>query len=422
MDYDVIVAGAGSAGAATALGCARRGLRVLCVDRRPLDDAGARWVNAVPARHFDLAEVPPPSGAELRAAAGRFHLFVGEQGAKLTVEGHDALEVDMRRLVQRLQTLAAAAGAELRGGVEVHRKEAHALVTSAGRLTARYFVDASGMAGVGLLGAGPPRRRDVCAAAQQVRALADRRAAEEFVAHHGAAPGETLSFAGRAGGYSVVNVRLEGDEVSLLAGSIPADGHPPGSELLARFAAEHRWLGPVVFGGARAIPLGRPHARLVSGDTAAVGDAACQVFSAHGSGVGMGMIAAARLAGAIAGDGGLRQYEARFHAEWGALLAVYDEFRRLSQRLRPWELEQLVARGLLDAEGASAGMRQELPRLGARRAARLAVRAASAPGLARPLLATGARAAVGAALRGASPRAPALSPLWSRVATVLDRR
>ena len=49
---------------------------------------------------------------------------------------------------------------------------------------------------------------------------------------------ETLCFSGVAGGYSILNVRFAHGEVSLLTGSIPADGHVSGLELLRSFVAE----------------------------------------------------------------------------------------------------------------------------------------------------------------------------------------
>ena len=57
MPYDVAIIGLGTAGSALAFQCARVGLRVLGVDARTFDEAGARWVNGVPAWTFDAASV-----------------------------------------------------------------------------------------------------------------------------------------------------------------------------------------------------------------------------------------------------------------------------------------------------------------------------------------------------------------------------
>ena len=62
------------------------------------------------------------------------------------------------------------------------------------------------------------------------------------------------------------------------------------------------------FGGQRAIPLGRPHDTLASDRVALVGDAARQVFSAHGSGIGAGMVAARMLVDAIVRGAGPAEY------------------------------------------------------------------------------------------------------------------
>ena len=49
-EVDVVIVGGGTAGAAAAAAFAARGARTLCVDRRDLTEAGARWVNGVPRR------------------------------------------------------------------------------------------------------------------------------------------------------------------------------------------------------------------------------------------------------------------------------------------------------------------------------------------------------------------------------------
>ena len=104
MSWDVIVVGAGSAGAAAALQCARRGLSTLLVDKHAFADAGARWVNGVHGRAFDEGEVERPGAPELRAAGHRFHLVAGWGPYAVTFEDTGVLDVDMRLLIERLRS------------------------------------------------------------------------------------------------------------------------------------------------------------------------------------------------------------------------------------------------------------------------------------------------------------------------------
>jgi flavin-dependent dehydrogenase len=393
MRYDVVIVGAGTAGAGAAWQCARRGLRVVCIDARPLAEAGARWVNGVARWLLDAAEIPLPTGEELRGEDGPFHLIAGWGPERVIMRGRGVLELDMRMLVARLQGMAADAGAELRGGVRVLALAGDHLATSDGPLHADVIVDASGLAGARLVATPTVAREHLCAAAQAVHAVVDHKAARAWFERHEVPEGEALCFTGIAGGYSIILVRLEGDELSILTGSIPAEGHPSGRALLDRFVAEHPWIGTERFGGSRAIPIRRPFDRLVHGRVALLGDSGSQVFSAHGSGIGIGLLAGRMLAEAIAGDGDLAGYERRFQREQGGVLAAYDVFRRYSQRLRTDELATLMRVGLLDAESSAAGASQRLPTL-ALPAARAKLQALTrAPQHALPLAQVGARMA-----------------------------
>lgn len=362
MNVDVAIAGAGTAGAALALLAARAGLRVVCVDRRPLDEAGARWINAVPRWAFEEAGLEAPRAPELLGERRTFHLAAGWGPRRVTVRAPDVLDLDMRALVARLQAGAAHAGAHLQGRVTARGIENGALVTSAGTIRARVVVDASGLAGARLLPQEALGREDLCAAAQEVRSIIDPVGARAFLAEHAIAEGETLCFASIAGGFSIVNARVEGDEVHLLTGSVPGDGHPSGAQLLARFATEQRWIGPRRWGGARALPLRRPRT-FGAGSGALLGDAGCQVFSAHGSGIGVGLVSARLLADALASGGDVATYAAAFERRFGTLFRVYDAFRRLSQRLSARQVSWLMRLGVLDEERVKAGLEQRLPRV-----------------------------------------------------------
>jgi menaquinone-9 beta-reductase len=404
MSFDVAIVGAGTAGAGAAWQCARRGMRVVCVDARPLAEAGARWVNGVASWLLDEAGIPAPEGEELRGGDEPFHLLAGWGPERVVMRRRGVIELDMRKLVERLQGLAQAGGAELRGDLRVlglrTNERGVVLDTADGPLHASVVVDASGLAGARLVPTPAIAREHICAAAQAVHAVVDGPAARAFFDRHEVPEGESLCFAGIAGGYSILNVRLEGDELSILTGSIPADGQPSGKAMLDRFVAEHRWIGAQQFGGARAIPIRRPFDRLVHGRVALLGDAGSQVFSAHGSGIGIGLVAGRLLAEALERDD-LVSYERGFLREHGGLLAAYDIFRRHSQRFAIADLEALMRAGLLDEASATAGAAQRWPELDLAIARAKLDALGKAPKHALALAAVGARmAAVAGLYRG----------------------
>jgi flavin-dependent dehydrogenase len=301
------------------------------------------------------------------------------------------LAVDMRYLVERLQTLAEDAGAELHPGVAVNRFDGAGLETNNGRIEADVYVDASGLDGARLLDQPRVPAVDVCVAAQQVRHLLDRDAARAFFLRHRARQGDTLVFAGIAGGYSIVEVRFDEEQVALLTGSIPALGHPSGPELLEGFAAEHSWIGPAVFGGARTIPLRRALVQVGRGRVAAIGDAAFQLYSAHGSGIAQQFVAARALADALADGRGTEGYNLDWERNFGGLVASADLFRRFTQRFTVDQMRRMMERRVLGEEVVQQALLQRSPQLSARSALRSARGLVRLPRVARRLAALLAR-------------------------------
>jgi len=393
-------------------------LSVVCIDRGPLEHSGARWLNGVPFAAFDVAGIPRPAGDELAGAGHDFYLVAGWSGPRIQVQRPSVPEVDMRKLVARLQAMADEAGADLWGEcslLSVDEQAARVLVsTDRGEVAARWVVDATGLGGARLLDQEPVVPSDLCAAAQQVRELRDPAAAAEFFAGHGAEPGTTLSFAGVAGGFSVLNVWCGEGKVGLLTGSIPADGHQPGLELLEDFAAQHAWIGETLFGGARMIPLRRPLTRLCSGRFAAVGDAARQVFPAHGSGIAAGLIAASVLAESLANGDGVEGYNYTWQRRHGGLMAAYDLFRRHSQRIDSSQLAQLIECRVLDPESVVAAMEQRLPSPDLLSAAAKVIGLARAPRTAAGLLPVFVRMGRVLALYARYPADPSAQVRWGQ--------
>ncbi len=410
---DVAIVGAGTSGAAAARYFAERGARVLCVERRPLDQAGARWINGITRTALSEARIALPREAS-HGEPHRFHLV--SAGGRVTIDDHDVIDVDMRALVALLQAQARDAAATLAGGVTVRGRDGNTLVTDAGRVRARWLVDASGLAGARLLDQPRVGSDHLCAAAQAVYEVSDRAAAEAWFRAAGIQPGEVYARLGVAGGFSVQNVRLHAhaDTVGILTGSIPSLGFPSGKAMLDELVASQPWIGRRVFGGSGAIPLRRPYDRLADDRVALLGDAACQVFPAHGSGIGAGILAARLLADTLAGGGAMRDYEVAWHRRWGGLFAAYDAFRRWNQQMDPALIDELMAVGVIDATFARAGLDQTMPRITlgslAPKARALVEQRALIPGLAK----VAARVGLVHALSAIYPRGErALGP-WSR--------
>jgi len=397
---DVLVVGGGSTGWTAAGNLARLGLEVLVVERRPEALGGARWLNQVPGWCFDDGGIARPLAPELWGGHhGDAHVTVAGTKAAVRVHKVDGLHVDMRALVSRLRDLAIGHGASFVSG-DVSDPElsdgrvASVAVTDMGRVCARLFVDASGLHGVlrsrvPVLAANCPavRPEDLCAAAQFQYEVSDPSALEAFLHIRGAKPGDSIAFLSLAGGYSTLTLFTEPSlrEVGVLAGSITAMGAPSGAALVQAFVSKAGWVGRALYGGQAAIPVRRPYALLGAGGVALVGDAACQVYATHGSGVGMGLCAARLLADAVSGDDPgsepvLHRYTMQFQRRYGGLLAGADAFRRLSQSLDHRHIAALIEDGLLDEKVLASGMAQRLPDAGARWLLERVIRGLGAPG------------------------------------------
>lgn len=390
---------------------ARAGLRVALLDRRARGAAGAQWGNGVAAWMFDEARVARPIAPELMGSGHRFTILSPSGKTRLNIDDNPVLEVDMRLLGRRLVDDFLALGGTFFEEMTLESVEMGvsarpvALLTrgrdrGAWRLRARLFVDATGLAAVirrqvpSLDGACPePARGDICVAAQEVREIVDPHGAMAFLERHDAQRGQILAWTGRHGGYSLLNVRISPDmtHTGILTGARALPDFPSGRRILDRFLDENPWIGPRVFGGSRAIPLRRPYTRLVAPGVALLGDSASQVFSAHGSGIGVGLNAARLLAEVVTESAGrgedpgalasLWPYARRFHRQWGGLLANSDLVRRFSQSLSVNDQESLFASGLMAPHLVRATLQQRPARPIPSDAARFARAALRAPRL-----------------------------------------
>jgi flavin-dependent dehydrogenase len=443
---DAVVVGGGTSGVNAALQLARVGLDVALLEQRQMGAGGARWLNGVLAWQFERAGLAVPEPPEVHSPGGRTH-FVGPAGRRgFTLEQGPTLDVDMRLLNERLLGEARSLGVQLfehagtpRSQLEDGRLVAIELTAAEVggeptelRFGAPLFVDATGRAGVlrrqhPALQEWCPRVRDdqLCSAAQHNYAVADRDAALRFLEQHGARPGDVIDWLGFAGGFSVlvVHVHQDLDEVSVLTGTLGAGSWGSGTSIVDLLRARQPWIGDRLFGGSGLIPLRRTYDRFTAPGLALVGDAACQVFPAHGSGIGIGLIAGRMLAEAVERDGSIRadedgdpgseqtlwDYQAAFMREHGGTLAAYDALRRLSTRLDSPGVQRMFDAGFFDEATAGAGLDQRWnpPEAEALRARARAL--ATRPGLAAVMVPYLARAA-------------AALPIYARYPEVADER
>ena len=368
---DVLIVGAGSAGSALAMQCARAGLSVQVIERSEADDAGAQWVNAVPGWAYDEARLARPAAPELRGQVRRFHMVAGHGPETLVIEPREVFEIDMRLLIQRLRHEAATAGARFAFGVRARELDAAGgLVTDAGTFYAPLVVDASGLRASIFRPGSKPRPADLCAAAQGIYQVTDGDAARRFFERYGAAWHDTVCLAGVAGGFSVIVVRADGDDaVSILAGSRPVRGYPSGARLIADFAAREGWVGERIFGGQAPIPLassGGPSRRQVGAVTLLrFGDAAAHIFATHGSGVALHLAGSAIFGQEIArlgpGAAAAVAIERQWRRRFGLLLGASGAFRRLSQHLRTGDVAWMIRRGVMRPPFVKMGLEQRFP-------------------------------------------------------------
>ncbi len=429
--FDVVVVGAGPAGAHAAGRFARSGRSVALIDRRPMHESGAHWHNGVVPWQFAEAGVAPPVPSATSPGA-RVNRMFGPDGTPAAVlEDGPTVRADMAALGASLRAIAVGAGVEMidrvavtDGGVDDHGRLRWVDIepsvgTGAGvRLEADLFVDAAGRAGVlrrhvPMLARWCPRVTgpQLCSATDAELTVADPAGAAAFLDAHGAAPGDAVSILGNAGGWSTWQIRVSAglDRAAILVGCVANGRYGTGPKLLADLRARETWLGDVVEVGSGVIPLRRPYARFTAPGIALIGDAACQVFPAHASGIGSGLLAARMLvdAAADASDCGdeavLWGYQHAFQSRFGGLFAAYDAFRRMSTELGTDGVAAMVRAGMFDPDVALQVLDQRWGRPSIAGTSRTVRGMATSPGLAKVML---PRLARGALLHGMAKRYP----------------
>ncbi len=374
---DVVVVGAGSAGAALAWKLASEEVSVLLIDRDPREKLGRPWINGVEERLFPAIGLGGAKSPIRFAERSRF-IIESPAGHRLTIERPKVAEIDMRQLTAALLRNALLLGVRTRfdtdarrlivensrvRGVVVRNREG-----DEERIRARCVVHAAGhrpLPGTEALGEETPGDEvddaDLCIASQEVYEIDDPSAAERFMKERGLRPHDALSRVGVRGGYAISNISIDLDarQASFLSGAMLHKGASASRDLIEEYRRDIGFTGKKLFGGTGLIPVRRPHDRLVAPGYALLGDAAAQVYPAHGSGVAAGIRAALLLANTLRGalrsldeidTESLWPYAALFMRSRGALCAGAEIVRKLAESFSSEELDRLVGGGLMQAD------------------------------------------------------------------------
>ncbi|MFX1330963.1 MAG: geranylgeranyl reductase family protein [Promethearchaeota archaeon] len=357
VDYDVIVAGAGTGGAITALTLAQKGHSVLVLDRKARDTIGLKTCgDALGAHHIrelkemiGLPDLPKDivehhvSGMDLYAPDGEHKLtMVGE-----TTRGYS---FNRHKMGQWLVSLVEKAGAEVSASTRVKKllfedgKVSGVRISKEGEdaekdLTARIVVDATGATGMlrRQLPDSSPIEKTVAKEDQMV-AWRDIYETPEYEFETPDILEIHWNQEQTPGGYTwVFPAGSHRVNVGLGVMMIPGYTHP--KTIFDRFVRTN-WdfmkTKLMTYDSSGGIaPIRRPIDTMVDDNFMLVGDSACQVNPIHGGGIGSSMLGGVHAAN-VASDAierndtsieSLWAYNPRYMEAYGIKQASLDVFR-----------------------------------------------------------------------------------------------
>ena len=358
--FDVIVVGAGTGGTMASKEAARRGLKVLLIDKKPKEKIGDKVCgDAIGRHHFDNLGLSYPKGEELESIFEGIEVYSPDRETVFKIRGErlEGFGVNRHRFGQRLLREALDAGVELIDNTSVigpivkDRFVRGVVVRSDGEKTsieADIVIDASGVAGV-------IRKRlpsdfgvereilqeDLIVAYREIRELKEPIETPDYAKIY-------LTQTIAPGGYYWIFPKRDGNIVNVGIGVQSGPNAPNPKKQLYEYVLNQKIFedSKIAHGGGGAVPTRRPLDCLVANGIMFVGDAAFQVNPVHGGGIGPSMIAG-KIAGETAvkalenedvSKEGLWSYNVRFMHEYGAKQASLDIFRWFLQKLSDEEL------------------------------------------------------------------------------------
>ncbi len=363
--YDIVIAGAGVAGASLAYFLSGKGLKVLVADMRPFERLGDKPCgDALGKHHFDELGLEYPKGEELTGVVKAVDVYSPSEKVRYRVWG-DGFQIDRIKFTQRFIRRAVDGGVDYWersyvisplvsngsvAGVKIRKGERVVEVN------ASLVVDATGYARVLASKlpedwpiADPLNPEDAIVAYREIRELSTDIEEPEILRIYISkriAPGGYWWFFPYSLRKGLVNVGL-GVQLGV--------GNPSPKELLVRYVLNRPIFkgSKVVEAGGAAAPTRRPVNTLVWRGLAVVGDAAYSVNPIHGGGKGSAIITSWCLSKAILESGGDFSEKALWSANkcflehYGVKQAPLDLFRLFLQQLSDDDLEYGMSKKII---------------------------------------------------------------------------
>lgn len=360
--FDVVIAGAGPAGAMCALSCARNGLKTALLETKSEADYGNPYVLELEKDVFDICDLPHPEGDEVPFVIEKIKAFSPSGWLAFELDEHPMHEVVLERLVRRLVGYAVDAGVEV---FFSHRAQ-HPLmdgnkvigvsVGTAGSKRKIFYskivIDATGNP-AGITRRLPSscdvdftnRSTDNILAEARLYEI-DPKKAKAAADNNDFDPETMTSVIGANGSFSTLSymISLKSNVAFFLAGIKEENTPPTPSQALDELASRYNFVGKLIHRGASPIRIRRAGLKLVCDGFASIGESAGMVIPMHASGVTSSLLAGHNLGNHLAkvfsekGEADTRAlwpWCAEYQRGRGAVLASYDANRRMLQNLQP---------------------------------------------------------------------------------------
>jgi len=354
--YDVIVAGAGTAGCMAAKVLASKGFNVCLIDRKDKRSIGDKVCgDAIGKHHFDNLGLPYPSGEEKEGDIEGVKIYSPDRNSIFRIAGYGLTGFTINRYLfgQRLLKYAVDAGAVLKDEVHVsapiikdgYVKGVSAINLKTGekiKMLSEVTVDASGVSAV--LRRNLPSeigietevsQEDKVTCYREIRRLNREVEEPNFCEIY-------LDLTVAPGGYYWIFPKGN-RQVNVGLGVASSPNHPNPKTQLYQYVLNRSLFdsSSMIHGGGGIVPTRRPLDSFVGNGIVLIGDAGCQVNPVHGGGIGPSMLGG-KISGEVIADAlesgdqsskALWPINLRFMESYGAKQAGLDIFRIFLQGL-----------------------------------------------------------------------------------------